>query len=384
MHEESKYLKCEHMHRDPKLATNKTDGHQLFLNEIENFPEADIYVQYLCTSPFLKEETIDKAIRLLKEHPEHDSVILMKKDKVYGWSDGQPTYDINHIPNSKDLPFTITESMALYVIRKETALKLRRRFGDNPLFVYATPLEYLDVNLPEDFEAAEIIAEGFRAQEVRHLNLLKHFISSPILSDIIDDFEAEKGITVGHVLPGFQCNIGNSVIFGRAKTLALRPLEPGENFEGIYDALHSYESITNGDIIVVANKLPQYAYFGDLNTRLAIRSGASGVIVNSVTRDLDRVKLFNLPVFSRGRNAADVRRRATVESINQEIFIAEASIRPGDFIFADADAVVVLKEEFFEDITKIAMEKINQEHRVSLGIMKQQHSDQLLQENGGF
>ena len=101
------YLPIKFMKRDPSLANNNTDGHQMFMNEVNNNPDADIYVQLLCTSPFIHPETIDNAIIALKENPEYDSAILMKKDKYYFWKDGKPTYDINHIPNSKDLPETI-------------------------------------------------------------------------------------------------------------------------------------------------------------------------------------------------------------------------------------------------------------------------------------
>ncbi len=55
MHNEVDYLKCSHLKRDAALASNSTDGHELFLNEIKEFPDGDIYVQYLCTAPFLKE-----------------------------------------------------------------------------------------------------------------------------------------------------------------------------------------------------------------------------------------------------------------------------------------------------------------------------------------
>ena len=51
----------------------------MFMNEIKSYPDADIYVQLLCTSPFIKPETIDKAVKKLKESNEYDSAVLMKK-----------------------------------------------------------------------------------------------------------------------------------------------------------------------------------------------------------------------------------------------------------------------------------------------------------------
>lgn len=384
MHEECDYLDCEHMYRDPKLATNATDGHKLFLNEVESYPDADIYVQYLGTSPFLKPSTIDNAICFLKDHNEYDSVIFMKKEKVYRWDSNGPEYDLNHIPNSKDLPDMITEGMALYVIRKDAALKTKRRIGQTPYFVYGDPLEYLDINNPTDFEAADVIARGFNDSEVSELRLLKHFVSSPMLSDIIDDLLVEKNIESGYVINALKPNIESSVIFGRAKTLALRSLKAGEDYHGIYDALNSYDSVQTNDVIVVENELKDYAYFGDLNARLAIRSGASGVIVDSATRDIERVRQLNLPVFSRSINAADVRRRATVKSINREIRVNGCPVCPGDLIFADADAVVVIKQDYFAMVRELLLDKINCETNVTIGIANNQTGERLLKDNGGF
>ena len=48
------------------LATNDTDGHSLFYNEAKKV-EADIYIQILGTSPFIKKETIQKGIEVLKK-----------------------------------------------------------------------------------------------------------------------------------------------------------------------------------------------------------------------------------------------------------------------------------------------------------------------------
>ena len=122
MYKLADYLPIKFMKRDPSLANNKTDGHKMFMNEVNSYPDADIYVQLLCTSPFIHPQTIDNAIRKIKENAEYDSAIMMKKDKYYFWENNKPTYDINHIPNSKDLPETIIESMGLYIHKKKVPL----------------------------------------------------------------------------------------------------------------------------------------------------------------------------------------------------------------------------------------------------------------------
>lgn len=136
MYELVNYLPIEFMKRDSSLANNKTDGHEMFLNEILHHSDADIYVQLLCTSPFVESATIDDAIRCLKEDNSYDSALLMKQEKYYFWQNNRPVYDKNRIPNSVDLPYTYSESMGLYICRKETALTTHRRYGDKPLHIY--------------------------------------------------------------------------------------------------------------------------------------------------------------------------------------------------------------------------------------------------------
>src|ERR1700761_4106181 len=64
--------------RDAKLASNKTDGHELFANECAKV-EADIYIQCLCTSPFITPETMSRAIAALKADKGADSLVAVQK-----------------------------------------------------------------------------------------------------------------------------------------------------------------------------------------------------------------------------------------------------------------------------------------------------------------
>ena len=384
MYKLADYLPIKFMQRDPALANNKTDGHQMFMNEVNHFPDADIYVQMLCTSPFIHPETIDNAIRKLKENTEYDSAILMKKDKYYFWQDGAPTYDINHIPNSKDLPETVIESMGLYIVKREAALKFNHRYGEKPLLIYGDLEELVDVNTPEDLAFAETYAKGLRNQENQKLRLIKHFVSSPALSDLLDDMKLETGETCGAVLNNFECNLKGAKLLGRANTLKLRALKDGEDFRGIYDALASYEGIADNDIIIVENEVKDYAYFGDLNARLAIRSGASGAVIDGVTRDCISTSQLNFPVFARGYNAADVRRRATLDYINKPIRIGGQVINPGDLVFIDECALVVIYQKYEQEVIDRVLNTFRNERDIIEDILNKKHVNQIMNERGAF
>ncbi|MCL1989837.1 MAG: cytidyltransferase [Defluviitaleaceae bacterium] len=371
------HLDYKALKRDPELASNKTDGHQLFYNEVAQV-EADFYIQILGTNPFVKEETIEKGLNILMKHSEYDSVVLVKKEKQYLWSGNQPVYDKNHVPNSFDLPDTITETMGLYIVRKECALKEKKRFGNNCYLLEANPIEAIDINYSEDFKLAELIAKGERLKEVTKLRSLATMLTSPMLSDIMFDCGLKGVIT------GFKPNFKEIKILGRANTLKIRKLHEGEDFRGIYDALKTYESIGLGEIIMVENEVTDRAYFGDLNANLAVRSGAAGAIIGGVTRDAVEVSKLGFPVFSKGYCCADVRGMATMESYGKPIEIQGVTIQPGDLIFADCNGIVVIPKKWEETIINKAMKTIRTEKSVLDKVYSGKNALSIYQEEGAF
>lgn len=378
------YLPIEFMKRDAALANNKTDGHKMFMNELNSYPDADIYVQLLCTSPFVKPETIDNAIEVLKNSNEYDSAILMRKDKFYFWKDNHPTYDINHIPNSKDLPETLIESMGLYIQKKDTALRTQRRYGDNPYFIFGGLDELIDVNNKEDLQFAQTYAKGLKTAQNQKLEMIKHLATSPILSDILDDLYFETGIKHGEVINNWTSNLPNVKLLARAQTMRLRALKEGEDFDGIYKALNSYKEISQNDIIVVENELSEYAYFGDLNARLAIRAGACGAIIDGATRDLENTQKLNFPVFSRGYNAKDVRKRATLDYINKPIKIRGSKVSPKDLIFVDNCSMVVIYQEFEKTVVDKIINTVENENNISTDIFVNVPVESIIKTRGEF
>lgn len=374
-----KYTGCTYLKRDPALASNKTDGHSLFYNEAKKV-DADIYIQVLGTSPFIKPSTIEKGVNILKEHgDEYDSVILVHREKQYTWNETGPNYDREHIPNSKDLPDTVIETMGLYITNKDIALSKQRRYGMHPYLLDAEPIEATDVNYPLDFEYAEVISKGLKAIENRKLEFLKKIINSAQLSDVLDD----NGLP-NQVITGLRCNIDGTKVFGRARTLKIRELKEGEDFHGIYDALKSYSEISDNDIIIVENECPEYAYFGELNTMLSIRSGACATIVGGVTRDRDNVIKMQYPVFSEGFNCKDVRGRATMESFNRTICIHGVEISPSDLVFADNDGIVVIPAKHEKKIINAVIEKLSMENNVSSEIAKYSDPMDIVEKIGAF
>jgi regulator of RNase E activity RraA/CMP-N-acetylneuraminic acid synthetase len=373
----ARHLPVRIMKRNRFLASNGTDGHALFMNEVRHV-DADIYVQALCTAPFVRPETVDEAIDRLTTDSRYDSVALVRREKQYLWTDGAPDYGFGRIPNSFDLPTATIEAMSLYVVRREAALDTKRRFGNRVCLLEASPVEAIDVNTPADFALAEFVASGQRERERVTLRTLRTELSSPVLADILDRLGVEGAVR------GLRPSTPDARILGRAKTLKLRPLADGEDFHGIYDALKSYERMVANDIIVVENGVPDFAYFGDLNARLAIRAGAVGAIIDGATRDSNNVRALGFPVFARETYCVDVRKRATVEEIDGPVQIGGQTVYPGDLVFADADGVIRIPKKVEREVVDLAMETISKESRISRDIVLNVPAGRILSVSGAF
>lgn len=371
------HLNYQRFHRSPSLATNQTDGNQLLLNFIEQ-TEGDLYLQILATSPFIQVETIRHAIAQLKSTPKYDSAFLVKHDKQYTWHDHQPDYDLNRIPNSKDLPDTTIETMGMYLIWRDAALRTRRRIGDQPYLIEASPLEAIDVNYPSEFALADLIAAGLREKNYQRIKNLTYRLSSPMISDVLDELGYPN-----QIIHGLQLNLGQQKLFGRAKTLKIKATT-AQDTSSIYDALAMYQTVVSGDIIVVQNDLPHLAYFGELNANLARRAGAIGAIIGGFTRDSLEVEKLDFPVFSQGYCCKDIKSAGTVESINQRIQLQSVAIDYESLIFADRDGIVVIPKNIEAQVIQACIQVIEKESQILTDICTNKAETDIITRHGAF
>lgn len=149
--------------RPDSLATNFATGDNLAYWQAVNFPLADIILQVIPTAPFLKGQSIDRAIQILKDHPDIDSVAGLYEEALYKWENGRPVYYLPNgtIPNSVDLEKTVYETTGLYANHTKSVLKTKKRlnpFNCQPCFL--SKIETIDINTLEDFEFAEIVWKG--------------------------------------------------------------------------------------------------------------------------------------------------------------------------------------------------------------------------------
>ena len=76
---------------------------------------ADIYVLAHATAPFLKSDSINKAVQAVKTG-EYDSAIAVRKMQEFLWRDGKAVnYDPLKIPRTQDLEPLYVETTGMYI-----------------------------------------------------------------------------------------------------------------------------------------------------------------------------------------------------------------------------------------------------------------------------
>lgn len=371
------------LRRDPTLANNATDGHELFANSCRNIPGGDLYVQCLCTAPFVGPDTLKRAVQAMRDNPDADSLVAVNKTKLYEWADGEPVYGRGRIPNSVDLKPRIIEAMSLYMVRAASPAFPDKRFGETPFMFELTELEQLDINHPADLELAEAICAGNRQKETMLFRALRPHLSACVFSDLT------KELGMKCTLPAELKAIAGNRTLGRAKTLQLGALPQGAtredgSWKGIYDALQSYDFVRAGDVIMVATEVPNRAYFGELNAHLAMRAGAVGVVVDGYTRDVEAVRPLDLPVFARGNWANDIKYEGTTYAMNTPIRIGEVEIKNNDVIFGDADSLIAIPSERWDEVLRTSLDTIVNESKVRLNAALGRPIGELLDKFGYF
>jgi len=145
--------------RPEALRGDRVSMNEVILNDVQQI-EAPTYLQTHSTTPFLRAETISRAIATFFEaQPQHDSLFSVTPLHRRLW-DAQGRA-INHDPQelirTQDLPPVYEENSCLYIFSRERFLELGNRIGNKPKPFEVHPLEAWDIDEPFDFEVAECL-----------------------------------------------------------------------------------------------------------------------------------------------------------------------------------------------------------------------------------
>ncbi len=176
-------------------------------------------------------------------------------------------------------------------------------------------------------------------------------LSTPNVSDALDRLQI-KGAPHG-ILPLWP---GCKKIVGPAATMKL--VAVGEGLESPTPAMGSLEAVMAarpGDVLVIDHGgRTEVNSYGGIVGFTTLHRGLAGTVIDGVTRDVDEYKGLGLPVYARGIIQQSIRNRCAFAGHGIEVQLAGVRVRPGDFIMADDNGVLVIPRERVDEVLEIA------------------------------
>ncbi len=128
---------------------------------------------------------------------------------------------------------------------------------------------------------------------------------------------------------------------------------PGDNL-----AAHWALSVAPaGVVLVIATEGDSHcAGWGEITTIAAQTRGLRGLITDSAVRDTEACRRHGFPIFSQGISIKGTS-KAYPGALNVPIVCAGALVRPGDYMVADEDGIVVVPREQAETVIQKARQK---------------------------
>jgi CMP-N-acetylneuraminic acid synthetase len=153
--------------RPEHLRSEMQVMNEILLNTVTQV-EADYYLQTHSTNPFLRAETISRAIEMfLAARDTNDSLFSVTPLQTRLWT--TEGHAINHDPNNlirtQDLEPVMEENSCIYIFRRDVLEARDNRIGAHPLVFVMDPAEAIDIDTELDWRIAEATLTLARAQQ---------------------------------------------------------------------------------------------------------------------------------------------------------------------------------------------------------------------------
>lgn len=147
----------------------------------------------------------------------------------------------------------------------------------------------------------------------------------------------------------------------KIRTLLIETIQtPDEN---IKKGLGFLSGLGNGEVLFVKGS-DEFAYFGELMSRLSMEIGLSGVVIDGLTRDSYFTQNIDLGIFCKGYSPKDIKGRGRVLDTDCEIKVKALSINSGDYVFGDSDAIVIIPQSIMKDLAINVLSAVKEEVRI--------------------
>ena len=179
---------------------------------------------------------------------------------------------------------------------------------------------------------------------------------SSVVSDVLDTLGNLEHAMLPHVRPLDE----SLTMFGRARTgLYMEVFAETEN-ENPYDLeITLVDDLQPNEIAVLACPVsPRVAPWGELLSTAAKARGAVGCVTDGLVRDVRVIRKMGFPVFAGGIGPLDAKGRGTIMKIDVPVVCGGVRVSSGDWVFGDADGVVVIPDALAEPAVLLGLEKV--------------------------
>lgn len=199
-------------------------------------------------------------------------------------------------------------------------------------------------------------------------------LCSGLFSDVMDRMGWKH-----QIITGFLKNKSMVSFMGRARTVLIETKDTDD--ENIRMGLSFLGQCKKGEVLIIKGS-KEFAYFGELMTKLSTQMCIEGVVIDGLTRDTNYTHSpeVTLPILAKGYSPVDIKGRGRVQQTDVTIRIDQVEIRPDDLIYCDNEAVCVIPKEIETEVIAKVKEKLADEERITRLIASKISVDELLEQ----
>ncbi|EHL99663.1 demethylmenaquinone methyltransferase [Acetobacteraceae bacterium AT-5844] len=184
-------------------------------------------------------------------------------------------------------------------------------------------------------------------------------IFSAMLSDVLDGLGYMHQALPARVRPLDE----TKRMAGRARTALYLDVYEAKEGENPYDLeIDLVDSLQSGEIPVFAcGHSGRIAPWGELLSTAAQVRGSAGALMDGMVRDVQAIRAMGYPVFHGGIGPLDSKGRGKIVALDVPVECGGVRVCPGDFVFGDADGVVVVPQAAEAEVAARAEAKLRGE-----------------------
>ncbi|MGD0802904.1 MAG: RraA family protein [Candidatus Bathyarchaeia archaeon] len=198
------------------------------------------------------------------------------------------------------------------------------------------------------------------------LQFIRERLNSSLLSDVLDGMGIRNQCMAESIRPMYP----GAVIVGNAHTMLMVDIHEPEQ-DTFKLQLEGIDALKKDDLMVVAsNGSTSAALWGELLSTAARIRGASGAVIDGLSRDIGQIEEMKFPVFAAGVRPISSKGRVVSIGYGCRIRCGGVNVEEGDLIVGDIDGVTVVPDTAAEEAVERALEKATSERKTRKELLK--------------